>query len=82
MTPPYSSSLPAQNGRYLEDDIFKCPFMKEQFCILIRISLKFVPNSEVDDKSALVQVMVWRRADDKPLPEPMLTKLIDAYMLL
>ena len=57
-------------------------FYERTVFILIRISLKFVPNSEVDDKSALVQVMVWRRADDKPLPDPMLTKLIDAYMRL
>ena len=31
-------------------------------------------------KSALVQVMAWRRTGDKPLPKPMLTQLADTYM--
>ena len=74
------SSPPEQNGRHFADDIFRCIFMNEKFCIAIRISLKFVPKSPIDKKSALVQVMAWRRAGDKPLPEPMLTKFNDAYM--
>ena len=36
--------------------------------------------NEIDNKSALVQVMAWRRTGDKPLPEPILTQFIDAYM--
>ena len=39
------------------DDIFKCIFMDEKFCISIRISLKFVPKCPIDNKAALVQVM-------------------------
>ena len=35
--------------------------MNEEFCVLIRISLKFVPNGPVDNRTVLVQVMVWRR---------------------
>ena len=31
------------------------------FLFLIRISLKFVPKGPVDNESALVQVMAWRR---------------------
>ena len=62
------------------DDIFKCIFLNENFRILIKISLKFVPKVPIDNKSALVQVMAWRRTGDKPLPEPMLTHLTDAYM--
>ena len=31
-------------------------------------------------KLALVQVMAWRRAVDKPLPGPMLTQFTDAYI--
>ena len=31
-------------------------------------------------QTTLVQVMAWRRAGDKTLPEPMLTHYIDAYM--
>ena len=38
-----------QNGRNFADNIFICIFMHEKFCILIKISLKFVPNSPADD---------------------------------
>ena len=34
----------------------------------------------IDQMSSLVQVMAWRRTGDKPLPELMLTQLIDAYI--
>ena len=44
------------------------------------MSLKCVPRCPTDNKPALVQVMAWRRRGDKPLPEPMLTQFIDAYM--
>ena len=50
------------------------------FCILIRISLNFVPKGPFDNEWALVQVMAWRRIGDKPLPEPMLIEFTDAYM--
>ena len=37
--------FPEQNDRYFGDDIFKCTFMNETFCISSIISLKFVgPN--------------------------------------
>ena len=58
----------------LADDNFKYIFFSnENDSILIRISLKFVPRSPIDNKTALVQVMAWHRIGDKPLPEPMLT---------
>ena len=62
------------------DDIFKCIFLNENFRISIKISLKFVPKVPIDNKSALVQVMAWRRTGDKPLPEPMLSQFSDACM--
>ena len=37
-----NSPPPGQNCRHFAHDISKCIFMKEKFCILIRISLKFV----------------------------------------
>ena len=46
----------------------------------MQISLKIVPRGPIDNKSALVQVMAWRRAGDKPLPLPMLTQFTGAYM--
>ena len=33
---------------------FRCIFVNEKFCILIIISLKFVPRGQVDNKPALV----------------------------
>ena len=51
----FNSSPPQQNGRLLADDIFRCIFMNEKFCILI----KFVPEGPIDNNAALVQIMAW-----------------------
>ena len=72
-----NSSIPGQNGRHFAD-ILKCIFMNEKFWKLIQISSLFL--SPIDNKSALVQVMSWRRTGDKPLPEPVLAEFTDAYM--
>ena len=64
----------------LADDIFKCIFLNENDRIPIEISLKFIPRSPIDNEPAFVRVLAWRRRGDKPLPEPMLTQLTDAYM--
>ena len=64
----------------LADDICKCIFLNEKDKIPIQISLKLVPRGPIDNKPALVQVMVWRRAGDKPLPKPMMAQFTDAYM--
>ena len=37
---------PGQNRRRFADDIFKCIFVNENFCILIKISLKFFPTGQ------------------------------------
>ena len=34
-------------------------FLNEKFCILIKISSKFVSRGPIDNKSALVQVLAW-----------------------
>ena len=39
------------------------------------------PKIPIINKPALVQVMAWRRAGDKPIFEPMLTQFTDTYML-
>ena len=54
--------------------------MTEKFCILIQISLKFVAKDQIDNESALVQVMAWCQTGDKPLPAPMLTQYTNAYL--
>ena len=64
----------------LADDIFNCICLNENYRIPIQISLKHVPMSPIDNKPALFQVMAWRRTGDKPLPEPMITQFINAYM--
>ena len=64
----------------LADDILKCIFLNENDDIPIEISLKLVPRSPINNKSALVQVMAWRQTGDKPLSEPMMNQFTDAYM--
>ena len=66
---------------FLADDSFKCIFLNENDRISIRISLKFVPRSVIDNKRALVQVMACRLFGAKPLSEPMLAHFTKAYML-
>ena len=36
------------------DDIFKCIFVNEKFCILSQIFLKFVPKGPINSNPALV----------------------------
>ena len=75
-----NSSSPAQNGPHFVDDIFKCIFLNEKFCILIRISRKLLPKGLINDTWTMLQVMAWRRIGDKPLPEQILIQFADAYM--
>ena len=72
--PPILNHLP------LEDDIFRCIFVNEKFCILIKTSMKFVPTGPIDNNPALVQIMAWHRIGDKLLFEPMLTRFTDAAL--
>ena len=64
-----------QNGRHFADDVFKRIFLIETVWISLKISLKFVPKGPVNNIPALVQIMAWRRPGDKPLSEPMMTRL-------
>ena len=45
---------PGQDARHFADDNFKCIFVNEKFCILIEISLKFVPKGPIDNNLLLV----------------------------
>ena len=51
-------------------------FLNENLWISIKISLKFVPKSPIDNIPALFQIMAWRRPGDKPLPEAMMVILL------
>ena len=71
----FNTLRPRQNGRHVAD-IFKCIFLNENVWTSIQISLKFVPKGPIDNISALVQIMAWRRPGNKPLSEPMLIILL------
>ena len=51
-------------------------YMNEDVRISIKISLMFVPKGPINNIAALVQIMAWRRSDDKPLSEPMMVSLL------
>ena len=53
---------------------FKCIFY-ETYCIFIHFSLKFAPEVHIDDMTVLAEVMTWHQAGEKPIAEPMLTKV-------
>ena len=67
---------PRQDGRHFSDDIFKCIFLNENVWISLKIWLKFVPRVPINNISAMVQIMAWRRSGDKPLSEPMMISLL------
>ena len=51
----YLTHLPLNKmSAILADDISKCIFVNEKFCILTKISLKFVPKGSIDNIQALV----------------------------
>ena len=67
---------PRQNGRHFADDLFKSIFFNENVWISIKFSLNLIPKGPIDNNPALVQLMAWHRAGDKPLSEPMLVMLL------
>ena len=64
-----NSSSPGQNGRHFVDYPLRCIFVNGEFCILFKISLKFIPNSPIDSiglDSGVVpnrrQAFIWTNA--------------------
>ena len=57
-------------------DIFKWIFLNEIIWITIKISLKFVPVGPINNIPALVQIMAWHQAGDKPLSGAMMVSLL------
>ena len=47
-----------QNGRHFTDNILKCIFLNENIWISLKISLKFVPEVQINNIPALVQIML------------------------
>ena len=58
-----NSSPNGQNGRGFPDDILRCKFLNEKFCILIKISLKceHIKIMNISATSEWVQLLVRRR---------------------
>ena len=59
---------------------FQIIFFNENVWISTKISPECVPKGLIDNKSALVPIMVWRPKGDNPLPELMMTQFTDAFM--
>ena len=53
MSARFNTLRPIQNGRHYADDTFKRISLKEIVRISIKISLKFVPKSPIDNIPAL-----------------------------
>ena len=45
-----------------------------------KISSKCVPDSIIDNLSALVQIMAWRQIGDKPWFDALITLIMDKYI--
>ena len=67
---------PRRNSGHFSDDIFNSIFLNENVWTPIKISLKFVPKGLINNISALVHIMAWRRPGDKPLSEPVVVNLL------
>ena len=55
--------------------VFQTTFSNANIWILFKISLKFVPNGQINNSPELVEILAWRRSGDKPLSEPMMVRL-------
>ena len=76
----FNTLRPRQNGWYFPDYIFKCIFLNENVWLLNTIRWKFVSQGPIDSNIALIQIMAWCWTGDKPLSEPMMAKVGDAFM--
>ena len=72
---PRSLARPRQDGCLFAYDIFKRIFFNKNDWSSITISLKFVPKDPINNSTALVLIMAWRRPGDKSLSKPMLVSL-------
>ena len=54
---------------------FQVHVLQWKCTILLKISLKFGPKDQINNITALVQIMAWRRSADKSSSEPMMVRL-------
>ena len=76
----FQTFRPKQNVRHFPDDIFEFILFYENGRISIKITLECVSQGPIDTIPALVQIMAWRRIGDRPLSEPIMDLVSDAYM--
>ena len=57
---------PGQRGRHFAGDIFRCISLNDEYCIVIKMSLEFVPDGPIDNKPALISIMAWCRTGVRP----------------
>ena len=69
-----------QNCWHFVVDILKYIFLNEDVWILLKISLKYVPEVWINNIPTLVQILAWRRPGDKPLYGLVMVCLTDTYM--
>ena len=65
-----------QNGRHFAGDMSKRIFLNENKLISIDISLNPILYGQINNVTALVQIMAWCRPGDKPLSEPVMVSLL------
>ena len=73
---PINTLRSRQNGHLDTEAIFKCIFLNENFWFSNKNSLIYVPGGQIDNLSALVQIMAWCQPGSKPLSEPMMVSLL------
>ena len=56
----FNTLTPRQNGRHFSNDIFKRIFFNETIWISVKMSLKFIPEGQINNIPALVQIMSGR----------------------
>ena len=69
---------PRWNWHHFAYDIFNW-FFNENVLISIKIPLALIPKGQINNIPVLVEIMAWRRPDDKPLAGPMTVRSL-TYM--
>ena len=72
MSIPISTHIPWTKWSPFRSWYCQIHVVNEKFCILVTVSLKFVPKGLIDNNPSLVQIMVWRRIGGNPLYGPMI----------
>ena len=62
--------------RHFADDIFERISLNKIVWMSFKIPLEFVSRGQIYNIPALVQIMAWRRPDDKPLSKLMMVNLL------